>query len=123
MLCVSQFTKKLHKIMLKNNAKQFNNTNEFFNYLINEYLKINQINIDNLKSYVNAYEQITKTHNENDILHIILYNDLFCVYEKNNVAYEYLFYNNHIIYDCNEKYDSYDDYLYLNELFIDNEKK
>ena len=58
------------------------------------HLKINQINIDNLKSCVDAYEQITKTHNENDILHIILYNDLFCVYEKNNVAYEYLFYNN-----------------------------
>lgn len=106
-----------------NEFTQFDNANEFFNYMMNVYVNLNNVcDIEFVQLYIDAYKCINETHNDNDILHIIMYDDCFCVYEKNNVAYNYAFYDYDIIYDDNEKYNSYNDYLQLNDLqYVDDD--
>lgn len=105
----------------KNEYVQFDNANEIFNYMINAYANNislnNYFDIDFVKLQIDVYKCIHDNFDENKILHIIMYDDCFDVYCKNNNLYEYYIddeYNIH--FDCVANYNSYNDYLQLNEL-------
>lgn len=101
----------------KNDFVQFDNANEMFNYMMNVYVNLNNVcDVKFVQLYINVYNRINDAHDENNILHIIMYDDYFDVYKKNNFVHSYSIDDYNVCYFDNKKYNSYDDYLQLNDL-------
>lgn len=95
---------KMHMNMKKNKFVQFNIFNDFIFYFALQH----DFEID--ENIENKLNDIYKLHNDN-ILHIVLFDEYFVIYERNNVAYTYVFVDDDIIYDDNEHYHNYEQFI------------
>lgn len=95
------------KKMKKNNFVQFDKFNVFNDFVFCIALQ-HDFEID--ENIENKLNEIYKLHNDN-ILYVISFDEYFVIYERNNVAYTYVFIDDDIIYDNNEQYNNYDEFI------------